>query len=109
MRAQGIAARPAGFARQAGQVDLGGHPLAHQGRVFGLVDDAHKLVAHDPLELGIAAQHLQIGVANAGQQDAEAHLARRRDGKGAVNLQSGGLAGRVKDDGFHGRPQRREP
>ena len=72
-----VAAEPAAapVAVAAGEVDFAGDAAADDGAAIGLDDLADELVAGDAAEAVVAALELEVGVADATQQEANARVA----------------------------------
>jgi hypothetical protein len=80
-------------------VDLTDHATARQRRAFRLDDTADELVAGHAAVFHIAAGDLEVGAAEAGENDFDDALARGRDRIGIVGAQ---LETAIKDQGALG-------
>jgi hypothetical protein len=103
------ASRAACLASATTGTDLANHPPPYQRPIFGLVDDAHKLMAQNALELGVTLHYLEVGIADAGQRGPHTHLAGRWLWYYIIDGQPAGPRLAVIHDSFHAFPQRREP
>ena len=77
-------AAPAIIAVSAPGIDLPYDSPPDPGRVFRPLDHTHKLVAQNALEIHVAFDNFQIGIAHSGQKDSNQRLSGKRLRSGKI-------------------------